>query len=134
MKIMQIPIQMRNRMILDFKIRMIIMKMKMMMIMTIMKMQTGGVNYLQIEPQCINLLESKMDSTKKLHQILQMMQYLEIISCCFFHTVLPIILLETNRYMDQAFAAKDRTLPPLQEILMKDMFAFFPRHSDGSRP
>jgi hypothetical protein len=43
----------------------------------------------------------------------------------FFHTVLPIILLETTRYMDQVFAAKDKTLPPLQEILMKDMFALF---------
>jgi hypothetical protein len=52
----------------------------------------------------------------------------------FFCTVLPIILLETNRYMDQVFAAKDKTLPPLQDILMKDMFAFFARHSDGSRP
>jgi hypothetical protein len=51
MKIMQILIQMKNRMIFDFKIRMLIMK---MMIMAIMKMQTGGVNYLQIRPQCIN--------------------------------------------------------------------------------
>jgi hypothetical protein len=50
----------------------------------------------------------------------------------FFRTVLPIISLETNRYMDQVYAAKDKTLPPLQEILMKDMFAFFAHHSNGS--
>jgi hypothetical protein len=43
----------------------------------------------------------------------------------FFCTVLPIILLQTNHYMDQVFAAKDKTLRRLREILMKDMFAFF---------
>jgi hypothetical protein len=123
MKIMQILIEMKSRMILDFKIRMMIMKMK-MIIMTIRKMQTCGVNYLQIGPRCINLLESKMDSTKTLHQILQITQHLQNISCCFFRTLLPIILLETNCYMYQVFAAKDKTLPPLQEILLKDMFAF----------
>jgi hypothetical protein len=42
----------------------------------------------------------------------------------FFRNVLPI-LLETNRYMEQAFTAENKTLPPSQEILMKYMFAFF---------
>jgi hypothetical protein len=43
----------------------------------------------------------------------------------FFRNVLPIILLETNRYMQQAFTAANKTLPPSQEILMRDMFSFF---------
>jgi hypothetical protein len=43
----------------------------------------------------------------------------------FFCNVLPIILLETNRYMQQAFTAANKTLPPSQEILMRYMFSFF---------
>jgi hypothetical protein len=52
----------------------------------------------------------------------------------FFRLILPIVLLETNRYMEQVFTAMGKTLPPTQEIFMNDLLAFLARYSDGSRP
>jgi hypothetical protein len=42
----------------------------------------------------------------------------------FFRQILPLLLLETNRYMEQVFTAKGKTRPPTQEIFMKDLLAF----------
>jgi hypothetical protein len=41
-----------------------------------------------------------------------------------FWLILPIVLLETNRYMEQVFTAKGKTLPLTEEIFMKDLLAF----------
>jgi hypothetical protein len=43
----------------------------------------------------------------------------------FFRLILPIVLLETNRYMEQVSTAKGKALPPTQDIFMKDLLAFF---------